>query len=148
MKIQIIFSLLLLSACAFAQKGGTNSTQTESRKSTRSNSDKCCQGLAFIVSNSGTDNDLGVFDLFDPSDVAGYMYVDMLADGKAVATRDVVSFSSDDTKLTIAMKKLCPPKCPKELTLTFTKDTKTMSYTINNPLTSKPRVALKNNKQN
>jgi hypothetical protein len=147
MKLIQLFIFIILSIPAYSQKGGAT-TQAENRNSTRSNSDKCCPGTNIIISNQTNENDLGALTLFDPSDVGGYMYVDMLADGKAVATRDFVSFSPDDTKLTILMSKLCPPKCPKVITLTFTKGTKTITYNINNPLTSKPSVALKNNKQN
>jgi hypothetical protein len=131
-----------------AQKGGTPTVQAESRRSGRSNSDKCCQGIAFVISQGTSNTDLGVFDLFDQPATSDYMYVDMLADDKAIATKDYVSFSADDTKLNILMSKLCPPKCPKKLTLIFTKGNKTVSYNINNPMTSKPSVALKNNKQN
>jgi hypothetical protein len=149
MKFIHIFLFLILSFPIFSQKGGAT-TQAENRNSGRSNSDRCnpCPPISFIITQGTSNTDLGVFDLFDQSTPSGYVYVDMLADDKAVVTRDFVSFSSDDTKLTILMSKLCPPKCPKKLTLTFTKGNKTVSYNINNPMTSKPSVALKNNKQN
>ena len=150
MRSKFFFFLLFITITSgvMAQKGSDPTVQVESRNSTRSNTDKCCQITAFVISNGSSNTNLGIFDLFDPSAASGYVYVDMLVDGKAIAARDYVSFSPDDTKLTILMSKLCPPKCPKKLTLTFTKGTKTVSYNINNPLTSKPSVALKNNKQN
>ena len=147
MKFIQLFLFLLITVSAFAQKRGAT-TQAENRNSGRSNGDKCCQGIVLFISQGASNTDLGVFDLFDQSTPSGYVYVDMLADDKVVTTKDYVSFSADDTKLNILMSKLCPPKCPKKLTLTFTKGNKTVSYNINNPMTSKPSVALKNNKQN
>ena len=148
MKVIHISLFLVLSLPILCQKGGTPTVQAENRKSTRSNSDKCCPMTLTAINGNGQTQNISI-NMFAGQNMTGPVTA-ILYDkqGKENEVENAITFSPDGKKLNFNLSKFCHPACPPEWKIAFISGGKREEFLIQNcnswPPTAK-KVAAKQN---
>ena len=140
--IFFIITLLTLVSELQAQKGGTSTVQAESRKSTRSNTDKCCPLTLTTTNGNGQTQNINI-NMFQGQNMTGPLTA-ILYDkqGKENEVENAINFSADGKKLNFNLAKFCHPDCPPEWKIAFVSSGKREEFIISN-CNSWPPTAMK-----